>query len=119
ALEQLEDGLTPSTFIIANGDVAALVAAVNTCNTNGQDDTINLAAGGTYAFSAMADATDGGNALPLILGDGGHAFAVNGQGARFTRAAGAPSFRYFNVGVAAVTVNDQTMTGGVSDAGST
>jgi hypothetical protein len=34
------------------GDVACLIAAINTANTNGEDDTINLLAG-TYTLTAV------------------------------------------------------------------
>ncbi|MBD2767707.1 hypothetical protein IC235_07355 [Hymenobacter sp. BT664] len=38
-------------FTIPNGDVAALVLAMNTANTNGQADVINLAPNGEYVFT--------------------------------------------------------------------
>ena len=41
-LEHLEDRLTPATFNINDGDVAAFVAAVNASNANDEADTINL-----------------------------------------------------------------------------
>ena len=40
-----------ATFSIANGDIAALRNAINVCNTNAQDDTINLATNGSYIFT--------------------------------------------------------------------
>src|SRR3982751_1634062 len=37
-----------ATFNIADGDVAGLINAINTANTNGEDDVINLAGDGVY-----------------------------------------------------------------------
>ncbi|HLK97807.1 MAG TPA: right-handed parallel beta-helix repeat-containing protein, partial [Hymenobacter sp.] len=71
--------LSAAVFTIANGDVAALIAAINTANTNRQADVINLAANGTYVFSTIAATvtglpfgyreTEGPVALPLIRDD--------------------------------------------------
>jgi len=47
--------------------LAGLIAAINTANTNGESDVINLAANGTYTFSVADNATNGGNALPVLL----------------------------------------------------
>jgi hypothetical protein len=42
----------PAAIInVADGDVAGLIAAINTANTNGQSDVINLAANGTYTLA--------------------------------------------------------------------
>ena len=48
-------------FNIPAGDTAALVAAINTSNINNEPDTIELAAGSTYTFTAAADPADGGS----------------------------------------------------------
>src|SRR5437764_6390080 len=82
-LETLDRRDLPANFNIANGDVAAFVAAINTSNTNNQADTINLAANGSYSFAAAADAADGGNALPSVVLDGSAAntLTINGNGA--------------------------------------
>ena len=68
-----------ATFNIPNGDVAALVAAITTANSNGQTDTIILALNGTYNFSTISNTvtgqpfgyreTEGPNALPIIAND--------------------------------------------------
>ena len=50
-----------ATFDIADGDVAGLIAAINTSNVNGVPDTINLAAGGTYTLNTSDSDTDGLN----------------------------------------------------------
>ncbi|HEX8655915.1 MAG TPA: hypothetical protein VF690_00185, partial [Hymenobacter sp.] len=45
--------LFAAVFPIANGDVAALVAAIDAANSNGQADVINLATNGTYVFNTV------------------------------------------------------------------
>lgn len=40
-------------FTVPDGDVAGLIAALNTANGNGEADTINLAASGTYTLMAV------------------------------------------------------------------
>src|SRR5437868_6422196 len=77
-------------------------AAINACNVNNQPDTIELAAGSTYTFSAAAEAADSGNALPSILRDSGldaNTVTIHGNGATVQRAAGAPNFRFLRIGV--------------------
>src|SRR5881397_310360 len=49
-----------ANFACAAGDVACLIAAVNAANTNGQVNTITLAAG-TYTLTAVDNTTDGPN----------------------------------------------------------
>ena len=91
---QLEDRLAPAVFNIAAGDVAGLVAALNTANGNAQDDTINIA-GGRFVFQTPADSFDGGTALPVVESDGvNQTVTINGNGATFFRPDGAPSFRF-------------------------
>lgn len=93
-VEELDARLAPAVFTIANGDNAALIAAVNTANTNGQADEIRLATNGTYTF-ATPDHTDGTgpSALPAVLADGGNALTITGNGATLTRDPAAPEFR--------------------------
>jgi hypothetical protein len=83
-------------FTIADGDVAGLIAAMNTANANGEDDTINLAPGSTYSVMAV---DNGQNGLPLvtsrmtIVGS-----AMNGGiGSTITRSPLASSFRLFEI----------------------
>jgi uncharacterized repeat protein (TIGR01451 family) len=100
SLQSLEDRTVPAVFNIADGDVAGLVAAINLSNGNSQADTINLAPLGTYAFTAVADTADGGNALPSINVDNNSALntlTINGNGSRFLRDGTAPDMRFFRV----------------------
>ena len=102
---------------IADGDVAKLVSAMNTANTNNDDDIINLAPKGTYTLTA-ADNTppgDAGNGLPVILGDGGHSLTINGNGATIARssAQGTPNFRIFEVSSATVNMIGVSITDGI------
>src|SRR5512136_2228013 len=43
------------------GDVATLIATINTANTNGAADTITLAAGCVYTLTAVDNTNDGAN----------------------------------------------------------
>jgi len=78
-----------------SGDVTCLIAAINTANGNGEEDTIMLAAG-TYTLTAVDNATDGANGLPSITS----VLTIQGAGAENTileRAATAPPFRLLHV----------------------
>jgi WD40 repeat protein len=59
--------VTPSTcnpsFTIADGDTTALISAITTANGTPEPDTICLAEGGTYTFTAAYGSS---NALPKI-----------------------------------------------------
>jgi hypothetical protein len=100
-LEALEDRLVPANFTIANGDVAGLIAAIITSNSNNQADTINLAAGGTYTLTSVDNSDLGPTGLPSIVLDGSLAntLTINGNGATIQREPGAstPLFRLFTV----------------------
>jgi hypothetical protein len=52
-------------FPCPSGDVACLIAAINTANTNGEENTIALEAG-TYTLPDIDNVTDGPNGLPSI-----------------------------------------------------
>src|SRR5258705_10728113 len=70
-----------STIPVANGDVAGLIAAINTANnetTNPGPDTIELASSGIYAFAGPHNFEYGPNALPPITSE----ITINGNGAR-------------------------------------
>src|SRR5438445_519561 len=71
-----------ATFNIANGDVAALINAINAANNNRQNDTIELAANGTYSLTASYSGSDG---LPVIGPDGGKTLTIHGNGASIQR----------------------------------
>jgi predicted outer membrane repeat protein len=128
-LQALEDRTVPTVFNV--GDVSSLIAAINTSNTNNQSDVINLAAGTTFTFGSVQDATDGGSALPTIQTDSGlstNTLTINGNGATFARstAAGTPFFRFIREAVASgtfnapnVTINNINFTGGTLDPAAT
>jgi predicted outer membrane repeat protein len=115
--------LTPAVFNVAAGDTAGFIAAINASNVNNQPDTIELAAGSTYTFSAVADPADGGSALPTIVRDTADAntLTIHGNGATLQRSltAGTPTFRFLRSGVfpnnIAVTVSNLSFFNG--DAG--
>lgn len=88
-----------ATFNIANGDVAGLIAAINTANSNNQNDTINLAPGGVYNLTAADNiSSDGNNGFPKIGGDNGHNLTIDGGTAvTIQRVAGSPQFRFFYI----------------------
>ena len=97
------------TFTIANGDVAGLKSAITTANSNGQDDTIELAANGTYILIAKDSFING---LPQIGPDGGHKLTINGNGATIQRSA-AENFRiFYNSSGANLTLSRLTITNG-------
>jgi CSLREA domain-containing protein len=89
-----------ATFTIADGDVAALITAINTSNSNGVDDTIELATNGTYTLTAVNNGTNG---LPVIGSDTAHKLVIHGNGATLQRstAGGTPAFRIFYIGTGA------------------
>ncbi len=66
-------------FKILSGDFAALINAINTANSNVQQNTINLAAG-TYSLTAVDNNTDGANGLQSITGK----ISIKGAGANTT-----------------------------------
>ena len=86
-----------ATFNIADGDVAALKAAIATANTNNQTNTINLATNGSYILNG---ADDGINGLPVIQGTANNfPLTVNGNGSVIIRnpALGTSSFRIMKI----------------------
>lgn len=87
-----------ATFTIADGDVAGLIAAINTANANNEDDTINLAANGHYANPVGINYTNGENGMPVIGADNGHTLTINGNGATIQGSVGFLNFRIFYIG---------------------
>ena len=85
-------------------NVTDLVNAINTANTNGEADTLNLAAGCTYTLTATLD----------ILPDGGNPLTIEGNGATLS---GNNTVRVFFVNpgatlnLNAATVSNGTTTG--------
>jgi len=75
-----------TTFDIPDGDVQALIDAINAANdeaANPGPDIINLAEGGGYTLTAVIDETDGANGLPSITSE----ITLNGNGATIERSA--------------------------------
>jgi hypothetical protein len=86
-----------AVFNISSGDITGLIAAINTANVNGEENTINLAPG-TYILTSVDNSpiTIGGNGLPVITGT----MTINGESAETTiieRNPAAPQFRIFRV----------------------
>jgi hypothetical protein len=96
------------------GDVACLIAAIDTANGNGEDDTITLDAG-AYTLTAVNNDTEGTNGLPSITST----ITITGAGAETTiieRSASAPWFRLFHVGASgALTLDGLTVRNGRVD----
>jgi hypothetical protein len=96
-----------ATFDVPNGDITALTNAINTANSNGVDDVINLAAGGTYDFTSPTAQSlcDGGTVLPDVT----TTITINGNGATFNVANPEADLRFFCVDGGNLTVNNLTM----------
>lgn len=97
ALALLLPGSVPAAqFTCAGGDVACLIGAITTANTNGQTNTITLAAG-TYTLTAVNNITvDGANGLPSITSQ----LTITGEKTAPTvieRSVVAPDFRLFHI----------------------
>ena len=111
--------LQAATFTVADGDTAAIVAAINESNTNGQNDTINLAANSSYVVTTVNNSSAlGANGLPIIKGDNGHSLTINGNGSSLNRntATGTPLFRFLYVdGGTDVRIAGLTFKGGKLD----
>jgi hypothetical protein len=113
-----------ATINVLAGDVPGLIAAINTANTNGEDDIINLA-GGTYSLTVIDNNTSGDNGLPSILPDTAlavdHTITINGTGATIERnnidCTTLPTFRIFHVATDSdLTLNDLTIQNGCANA---
>lgn len=101
-----------ATFNIANGDVAALKSAITTANSNGQDDTIELAVNGSYILTARDSFING---LPKIGPDGGKKLILHGNGSTILRSStgGTVKFRIFYISSDAnVTISSLTIANG-------
>ncbi|WP_091540364.1 choice-of-anchor Q domain-containing protein [Thermoflexibacter ruber] len=103
------------TYNVANGDVAGLITAINSANTDGGNSIINLAVGGTYTLTVVNNTgASGDNGLPIILLDG--TLTINGNGATISRGAG-PNFRIFELAANAnFTANNLRITNGFATA---
>lgn len=108
--------ITNAVFNPAN--VADLIAAINTANTNGENDVINLTPGATYTLTAIDNNVTGNGptGLPTILNDG--TVTINGNGAIIERDTAAPSFRIFFCEAGSnVTLNNLTLRNGIAVSG--
>ena len=102
--------------MIPDGDVAALKSAINIANSNGEDDTIELAVNGTYTVTTVDNYYV--NALPALVGDGGHSLTIHGNGATLQRSADytTPPLRFFSLSADATLIIDAlTMFGAYSN----
>jgi hypothetical protein len=75
-------------FACPAGDVACLIAAINTANANGEANTIRLEAG-TYTLTVVDNDTDGPNGLPSMTST----LTLQGTGADTTSIAREGGFR--------------------------
>jgi CSLREA domain-containing protein len=103
-----------ATFDIADGDVAALKSAFAFSSFNNENDTINLASGGTYILTEVENTSaNGENGLRVVSTDNGHNLTINGNGATIERssAAGTPGFRILEV-VGSATISNLTLGNG-------
>jgi gliding motility-associated-like protein len=100
----LSTGTYGAVFNIPNGDIAALIAAINTANTNKEADVINLAPNGLYILTNIyytspnpgTTGWEGQRGLPRFNNDvDGVDVIINGNGATVRRAATAPNFGIF------------------------
>jgi hypothetical protein len=99
------------------GDVGCLIAAINTANANGEDDTINLAAV-TYTLTTVNNIhhVSGANGLPRVTSN----ISIIGAGADATvieRDEGAPLFRLFHIETGTLILEGLTIKGGLPSFG--
>lgn len=95
-------------FKIANGDIATLLAAVETASTNNQPDTIYLAYKGVYTFTvAVMDGTPFKAAIVFKEDHNNplHTVVVFGNGATLQRNVNADAFRVLGI-IGTVELND-------------
>ena len=101
-----------AVFTCAAGDVACLIAAIDTANANGEVNLIRLEPG-AYTLTAENNFTDGPNGLPSITSP----LTIGGNGSGNTvieRAATAPQFRVFHVAQSGrLNLEDITVRGGL------
>jgi hypothetical protein len=115
ALGSLASLTQAADFACPAGDVACLIAAINTANANGAVNTITLEAG-TYTLTAVDNDTDGPNGLPSITSP----LTLQGAGAASTILRREPflssaTFRLLHVAPSGdVQVESLTLTGGVA-----
>ncbi|MGH7885179.1 MAG: choice-of-anchor Q domain-containing protein, partial [Thermodesulfobacteriota bacterium] len=99
-------------FNVSGGNVADLIAAINTANSNGEADNIILD-GSTFTLTAI---NNGNNGLPPITST----IIIEGNGSTIQRssAGGTPAFRIIAInGSGDLTLNETTISGGLVNAG--
>jgi hypothetical protein len=124
-LEHLETRLTPATFNVAAGDVYGpngLIADINTANSNGQSNVINLSPG-VYNLTKIDNFWYGPDGLPPIFSN----LTIHGNGATIARdtnpADNTPAFRLFYVSggmelpAGSLTMDNVTLEGGLAQGG--
>jgi hypothetical protein len=120
-LEILEDRTVPTIFNVGSGDVATLITAINTANSNGQSNTINLTAS-TYDLTSINNDWYGPDGLPPITSN----LTINGNGAVLQRDVNAiGDFRLLYVSgglngelpLGNLTLENVTLQGGIAQGG--
>ena len=100
-----------SVTAVPDGDVAALIAAINSANANADADEIVLAANATYTLTAI---DNGFNGLPAITS----AITIRGNGATITRDTESPTFRLLAVrSTGILNLDNATISNGWSEFG--
>lgn len=85
------------TFMIPDGDVSALIAAMQSANNNAEDDVIRLARRGTYIVNTTVSTIGGPSAFPPIAPDDGRRLEIRGSGSTIHRDKSAAPMRFFLV----------------------
>jgi len=107
-------------FNINDGDVAALIAAINAANDEGNNpglDIIELAANGTYTLSATIDTSSGNTGLPAVTSEiiiKGNRASITGSTDNNPCDGSGTEFRLFLVNGESgnLTLNNTTVSGG-------
>ena len=102
--------------IFTPSDTTQLIAHINTANSNGEVDTIDLQ-GQTFTLSAADNTGTAGNdnGLPVILADNGNGLTIENGTLQRDTADGTPAFRILEIGVGAdVTIDRVSITGGLA-----
>ena len=115
----IQNSLAATTISVSDGDVAGLIAAIQTLNSSG-GGTIQLAPNGNYSVTQPSDWWYGPNAFPAISS----AVVIQGNGATISRVAGSPKFRFFYVSggfstlpAGTLTLQGLTLSGGLAQGG--
>src|SRR5438874_494935 len=116
-IEQLESRCLLASFTATS--VAELIADINAANAAGGSNTITLAAGTTFKLNAVVNGFNGSNGLPQISAGDNLTIIGNANTIQRSTTRGTPAFRLFNIDYgASLTLNNLTLSGGLSDGGS-